>query len=79
MDIQLSYDDFQFINNQIKVAKGILCNEKEGKYSLTGQEIAFKGLIDLLGDRIADEGIGHDGNLNAVGFKLERIIDIFSS
>lgn len=76
MDIQLSKEDFQFINKEIKTVSSIVWNENGGKYSLTGEENSFKELIDLLGDRIADEG---DGNLIATGFKLEGIIDILSS
>ena len=79
MYILLSTENFQFINREIVTLGCIVWAEKNGKYFLTGQENSFKELIDLLGDRIANEGVGHDGNINPIGLKLEGIIDILSS
>lgn len=80
MKIKLSYSEFQSILNYIDKLPDNLHIERSEKYIyLIGSNEEMELVLDILSAKLALEGIDNSGNINSVGLRIERIIDLISN
>ncbi len=81
MKIKLSTINFNDIKEivGIKLLESFEVNESEFFIEIIGKKKYFEELLDVISDKIMEDGIDDSGEINFFGIKIEALIDTIST
>jgi hypothetical protein len=80
MKVKLSRINFNDIKEivGIKLLENFEIKESDFFVEIIGMEKYFEELLDVISDKIIEDGIDDSGEINFFGNKIEKIIDLIS-
>lgn len=78
MKIKITKEEYKNILKYSTKPIGIIFLEEEKESYIQGNKEVFEKLLDKLSDYLVEHGIDKKGEINAIGYNIERLIDKLS-